>query len=419
MSPSRLRRGPSINVFVGKRPNLDLVFPISKSLLAYFSPVLRPSVQSAGGKDIVVLHDADKKAVSWLLRWMLNSGREKTYVDKPTTDDPTQRLLNRLRVVTMLGVQGWLEHSLTAELEATILKGGVTIGQLAWIYTTDASSGVRALGKHLAFTVVNAILDGTMRSCVDGASKNPIFFAEVAAALRTRKSRLYEIQNVNWVPLTPFQIHFIYFFTARDTDIRKMITGHLLKLMDHGYVPDLDSYKQLAWKIDDFETDMSKAIEEKEKWLAEQRKARASVRALRQPNKQASILKKAGTLPQNTANALLKRPDVKSVAIKPPYASSPAYPQAGAGVAPVTTPAVPSIAKSRVGNGNKRNIKYPYENRRYVPTNPMPPPPEKAPESAALTATAAASPSSSTFGTRVESDIVLTISSDGVVTEER
>ena len=264
----------------------------------------------------------DKKAVSWLLRWMLNGGRETTYVDTPTSEDRTVRLVKRLQVVTLLGVQGWLEHSLKTELDTMIVKGGVTIKHLAWIYTTSAPTTVQALGKHLAFTIVNAILDGTMTTCIANASCNPTFVAEVAAALQTRKGRLYEMQNINWIPLTLFQIQFIYIFTAKDSDIRKMVAGHLLKLMDHGYVSNVDSYKQLAWKIDDFEMDISEAIEEKEKWHAEQKKAKAGGQSVRGPNKRSGNKKTAGHLPQKTTDTSPKHFGVKSMTIKPNHVHS-------------------------------------------------------------------------------------------------
>ena len=358
----------------------------------------------------------DKKAVSGLLRWMLTGGSEKTYVDTATLDDPVVRLLNRLELVTLLGVQGWLEETLTSKLEDTILKGAVTIKHLAWIYTTSAPSKVRALGKHLAFTVVKHILDGTMTKVIAGAASNPTFVAEVTAALRTRKGRLYEMQNIKRVPLTPFQIQFIYIFTAKDSNIRKMVAGHLLKLMDHGHVADVDSYKQLAWKIDDFENDMAKAIEEKEKWLVERSKANASGPPKRRPNKRSSNHKTAASLPQKTTDALPKHSGVKSAAIKPDHAHP--QPPKKAGAAPTTTPDLPNAAKGKIGNGKERTIKYPYENLRFIPTNQPPPSPET-PRPTALPAKASISPPNPAPGTRMESDVVLTISKDGTMTKER
>ncbi|MCJ1377901.1 hypothetical protein MMC17_000997 [Xylographa soralifera] len=258
-----LLKGPTINIFVGQKPYLDLVFPISVALLLYFSPAFRTALHSHFGNKYVVLHSADKKAVSWVLRWMLSGGLDKSYVNAPSVGDPVDCLSKRLQVVVELGIQGVLQHNMYEELKKAVLKGAVSTNQLSWIFAIESPSSTKALGRTLSFVVVDAVLSGEITTIIPSVRSNHIFAAELAAALTARKGRLYAKQHHDWEPLSLFQLDFIYAFTKSGHEIRSMVVHDLIRLHYWQCIPNEKIYITYAEKNTEFNNDWECAVQER------------------------------------------------------------------------------------------------------------------------------------------------------------
>ncbi|MCJ1436794.1 hypothetical protein MMC27_006176 [Xylographa pallens] len=258
-----LLKGPTINVFIGQKPYLDLVFPISVALLSYFSPALRTALQSHVINKYVALHSADKKAVSWALRWMLSGGLDKSYVNAPLVGDPVDCLSKRLQVVVELGIQGALQHNMYEELTKAVLKGVVSTKQLSWIFAIESSPYTRALGRNLSFVIVDAVMSGEMTTIIPSVRSNHIFAAEISAALTVRKGRLYAKQHHDWEPLSLFQLDFIYAFTKTGHEIRSMVVHDLIRLHYWQCVLNEQIYITYAEKNTEFNDDWERAERER------------------------------------------------------------------------------------------------------------------------------------------------------------
>ena len=258
-----LLKGPTINVFVGQKPYLDLVFPISVALLSYFSPALRTALQSHSGNKYVALHSVDKKAVSWVLRWMLSGGLDKTYVNAPLIENPVDCLSKRLQVVVELGIQGGLQHNMYEELKMAVVKGAVSTNQLSWIFDIESPPYTKAVGKTLSFVVVDAVINSEMTTIIPSVRSNQIFAAQIAAALAVRKGRLYAKQHHDWEPLSRFQLDFIYAFTQSGHEIRSMVVHDLIRLHYWQCVPNEKIYITYAEKNTEFNNDWERVEQER------------------------------------------------------------------------------------------------------------------------------------------------------------
>ena len=233
------------------------------ALLSYFSPAIRTALQSHCGNKYVALHCADKKAVSWVLRWMLSGGLDKTYVNAPLIGDPIDCLSKRLQVVVELGIQGGLQHSLYEELKEAVLKGAVDINHLSWIFGMERPPYTKPLGKAISYAVVDAVLSGEMTTIIPSVRSNHVFATEIAAALAVRKGRLYAKQHYDLEPLSVFQLDFIYAFTKKEHEIRSMVVHDLIRLHYWQYVSNENIYIIYAERNTEFNDDWERAEQER------------------------------------------------------------------------------------------------------------------------------------------------------------
>ena len=259
---SRLHKGPKISAFVGKHPNREYIFEVPKAILLYFSPTLRPLLQNSDPKAYLLLEQSDKKAASWLLRWMLNGGVEKTYDNAPPlTESPTEWVVHRLALVTGFGVQGLLHERMVKEVHKLMVHGVITAKHLQWIYKPHVPLPVKQLGQDIAFFVVESVLNGNITSGIEGARQNPILKSDIASALQSKRGRIYHMQRKAKQPLTVFQVQFVYLFTPKGSELRKMVPRDLLRLIDSQAVVNVP-YQEYAQKNEDFRADMANAIDE-------------------------------------------------------------------------------------------------------------------------------------------------------------
>ncbi|MCJ1284217.1 hypothetical protein MMC26_003548 [Xylographa opegraphella] len=298
-----LLKGPTINVFVGQKPYLDLVFSISVALLSYFSPALRTALQSHSGKKYVVFHSADKKAVSWVLRWMLSGGLDKSYANAPLVGSPVDCLSKRLQIVVELGIQGSLQHSMYEDLKKAALKGAVSTNQLGWIFAVDNTPNTKVLGKNLSFVIVDAVLNSEMTTVIPSVRSNHVFAKEFAAALTARKGRLYAKQHHDWEPLSLFQLDFVYAFTKSGHEIRSMVVHDLIRLHYWQCVPDEEIYITYAKKNTEFNDDWNRAEQERLEYRANNKlKSRAAGTTEQQPGVDSKKQEKRSLRKQQPAN---------------------------------------------------------------------------------------------------------------------
>jgi hypothetical protein len=259
---SRLHKGPKISAFVGTGEEREYIFEVPKAIVAYFSPTLRPLIHKSTPKSYLLLEKADKKALSWLLRWMLNGGVEKSYDDAPPEmDSPVDWAVHRLAVVTGFGVQGRLHKRLCQEVEKFTLQGRIKAEELRWIYKNFVPLQVQQLGKDFAHFVVDSVLDGTMTTGIEGARQLDLLKAAIVEALERKKGKLHVMQRVNRQPVTLFQLNFIYAFTLEGSELRKAVTKNLLWLIDTQGVAN-GPYQAHAHHNGEFRADMTNAIDD-------------------------------------------------------------------------------------------------------------------------------------------------------------
>ncbi|MCJ1244099.1 formin y 2 domain containing 1 [Trapelia coarctata] len=257
-----LQKGPKMCAYVGTGPDREYIFDVPKTILSYFSPTLRPLIHNSTPKSVLLLEKADKKATTWLLRWMLNGGVEKSYDNAPPAmNSAIDWAVHRLAVVTGFGVQGVLHDRLVKEVQKHILQGAIKAPDLTWIYRAHVPLPVKQLGKDIAFFIVNSVLGGGMTSPIESATHNAILKADVMEVLEKKRGKIYHMQRVARQPLTVFQVGFIYFFTSKESELRKMVTRDLLWLIDTCVISN-DPYKAFAHTNTEFDADMSNASDE-------------------------------------------------------------------------------------------------------------------------------------------------------------
>lgn len=263
-----------------------------KALLAYFSPVLRQDLESKTETSVIIFHNGDKKAVSSILRWMRAGGKDISHLITAADTDLVHSLTKRFQIVTELGIGGPATNAQTGirrmqqsnfsvhqklyeDVKALIFQGKITMTQLDWMFSPSTPLYIRVIARNLAQTVVNAILNGTMTNAtIPGAKDHPRFNVEVKAMLVSKTGWLYKMQRVQWIPLTQFQVSFIYAFTEKDCEMRRMVARDLLYLMDWGCVPNMTAYHNFGKVEESFHEDMEHAITERAAYLRAEKTAR-------------------------------------------------------------------------------------------------------------------------------------------------
>jgi len=193
---------------------------------------------------------------------MLNGGVEKSYDNAPPPmNSVIDWAVHRLAVVTGFGVQGGLHDRLFKEVQKHILQGAIKARDLQWIYKAHVPLPVKQLGKDIALFIVNSVLGGDMTSPIESATRNAILKGDIMEALDKKRGKIYHIQRVAKQPLTVFQVTFIYFFTSKESELRKMVTRDLLWLIDTKDVANYP-YHAFAHTNLEFNADMSDAVDE-------------------------------------------------------------------------------------------------------------------------------------------------------------
>ena len=267
-------------MFVGIRPNLDLVFSVSAVLLCYFSPTIRQQLLAEGDK-VVVLEYSDKKATSWALKWMIAGGAAtKTVVtivsDLPSMDD----LLRRLQVIFHLKI-GRLQVQMIGDLQKLLAVTPFQTESVRWLYNHTNDNISLSLRQILAAGLVKAILDGhTIHSSWKlTAAELPALHSDLlkVVASKATHDQIHHLQL--YKPLTTYQLGFLYAFSDVGSSLRKTVAKDLLNLIDAGKVPNIEAYHNYAWQNGTFETDMVAAMDAKQSRLEQKAKAKVEAKS--------------------------------------------------------------------------------------------------------------------------------------------
>lgn len=252
----------TVNVFVGSRPNLDLVFAVPKGILCHFSPVLRQQLVMEHAK-VVVLQLSDKRSVSWVCRWMMAGGQHKATTTAPlleTDEEVMGALLHKLQVADELRILP-LCAEVYAELSAQFITTSVTAEQVHWAYSHRLSLIAKGLRAAITEGVVNSALDYDLIYPIALFREIPLLYHDTVTMVDSQETvrKVGAVQRTH--PLSVHQIRFLYEFCACQGHLRKTIAHGLLKLINDGKVCDQDVYRSYGWENDEFDGDMSEAIE--------------------------------------------------------------------------------------------------------------------------------------------------------------
>lgn len=259
---SRLMATTTVNVFVGSRPDLDLVFAVPKGILCHFSPLLRQQLVMEHAK-VVVLHMSDKRSVSWVCRWMLAGGQHKatTTAAVPETDEEVMgALLHKLQVADELRILP-LCAEVYGELSTQFTTTSLTVEQVRWAYSHRLSLIAKGLRAAITEGVVNSALDYDLIYPIALFREIPLLYHDTVTMVDSQETvkRVGAVQRTH--PLSVDQIKFLYEFCACQGHLRKTIAHGLLKLITDGKVWDENVYRSYGWENDEFDGDMNDAIE--------------------------------------------------------------------------------------------------------------------------------------------------------------
>lgn len=285
------------------------MFAVSKGLLTHFSPVLRQQLVM-DQKKVIIFERADKRSVSWVLRWMIAGGIDKTVTPPETLQDDhatMELLLNRLQIVDELRITRLCEE-LSRKLMEHFDKVSITPAQIRWAYSHPLALTPNGLRSSVADGILHSVLDYDLVYSLDMFKTEPRLYHDMVTKIDTPETikRVGAIQR-NW-PLSVEQIQFLYEFCVYQGHLRKTISHGLLELLDAGDDVDHEIYRCFARRNDDFEHEMNAAIERKQRaadhaaYLERQarREAQAAVAKVAAPQKKQQSA--ASSVPNGVGN---------------------------------------------------------------------------------------------------------------------
>ncbi|KAI4133194.1 MAG: hypothetical protein LQ347_002260 [Umbilicaria vellea] len=237
-----------------------------KSLICYFSPSIRQNLVMAQEK-VVLLEQCDKSSASWVLRWMLAGGIDKTGTSSEVLEDEVAKmdiLLHRLQVADQLRL-GQLCESISKEVLNLFTVTAVTAEQIEWAYSCGLDFTASGLRATIAEGIRNLAVEHELIYPKNTLINNPYLYHDMVLKVDT-------IETVKLVgaaqrigPLSLDQIRFLYEFTAFHGHVRKTVAHGLLKLISTGKIANDQAYRDLAWQNADFDYDVTAAIEAKQR----------------------------------------------------------------------------------------------------------------------------------------------------------
>ena len=222
--------------------------------------------------NIVALEHSDKKAVSWVMKWMIAGGVDKTAAITTTAVvSEIDVVLGRLQVVDYLTIGG-LYETLIEKLHKLLRYYPITVEQIRWTYGHTPYTGAASIRTALAAGIVQGIIDGVSDPSLvlSLAKKSRIFTTDLVRAIPGKElsARVHKFQLR--APFTIAQLRFFYAFSGEGSALRKTMAKDLLALIDADQVTNLHEYRNYGWENFDFSNDMDAAILAKEKheaWL--------------------------------------------------------------------------------------------------------------------------------------------------------
>jgi hypothetical protein len=238
----RLKKGPVINVFTGKRPNIALSMPhFPCQLLAASAPALAEALGKITEKSRqIVLLDLNREAVAWCLRlsfsgFALSEAKDTSVLFKY----PVDLNLERLRVLLTLGQRSFVTYALLRIISDAIVNNKLEMDKLTWIFDDPAPKLVRNFADHLIETICSQVLSGEMSRPLPGARSVPYFRRTMRFAIISKRPEIEKMFFEDHMPPSRFQIAFIFEFTDnRDIAVQKAVARGLLWMIRQGYSLD-------------------------------------------------------------------------------------------------------------------------------------------------------------------------------------
>ena len=276
LASNRFPKTGKVNVFVGSRPNLDLVFAVPAAELArcLTSP---EKVLDTKSMNVIILHRSDKKIASWVLRWVLAEGKDMTvnpHEKPPTPEKEIDIHIRRLQVILQLGIPA-LEKQTKTRVAHLQLNSPVSIHSVAWVYAHTTKTVAPSLRTFLVQGIIKGVFPPPGKGvhisyaiAADFEKKYPVFTRDLARDLTSKKNLArFEAMSRSRAATVP-QLRFLYKFSLPDSRIRKVFAEGLIRLIEQGIVDNVGPYHRYAWENDEFEKDMAEAIVKQESWLA-------------------------------------------------------------------------------------------------------------------------------------------------------
>jgi hypothetical protein len=250
-------KGPLIDVFVGEGLEREFVISIPAPVLQYFSPKHRLSLPANKGNPALVLPNCCNHAVKWIMNWMVLGGMEKEYEDTSLlTMSSTDRVLNRLQVVTEFEIGGDIYNILFSEFTELVITGAIQAVYLVDVFNLTPYRHIKAMFEDLAWSIVENHLNGVITTRIAGITYNPLLAPDLRFFLSTQTNRIHARQRIDKIPIYPLQLNFIYSFTESSSPLRKMAVIDLFDLIHAGKVTNENEYNQWAAEYAEFKKDV-------------------------------------------------------------------------------------------------------------------------------------------------------------------
>jgi hypothetical protein len=261
----RFKAGRRINVYVGERPNLDQVFfAFPLHLLEYFAPALRNGIRNMS-KDckpaVVVLPELKRSAVAWYLHFAMAGGKLKQAWSFDL--DSVDVFVARLRVLLTLGSTGVLIDQATKRLYDFVIKGVIQWHLISWLFQEASSGSIGHTMRELASKIHFAVISGAMVRPLAGARSNHLF-SQTMTNLVQDSITVHIVgkkQHAEKIPLTSFQVEYLYSFSVKGSRIRECAVRGIARLMDEGYITNGKVYNQYSDISKAFKADLTAAWE--------------------------------------------------------------------------------------------------------------------------------------------------------------
>ena len=207
-----------------------------------------------------ILHfpSLDKKSVAWFLRFAYSGGTDGFYVDFSSCS--SAEVVQRLQVLLAVGFQGPMRAILWKRFVALIIDGSLGWADFQWLYLDPAYGTVPHYAQKLTERIADAVMWGEMSMALKGARQNKVFYKNMCHLVGNMRDYIVWVQDREKQIPSVFQLDFVYTFSVPNSQIRKVLTRGLARLMNDGFAdPEMDGFIAYSKRNKVFERDMTQA----------------------------------------------------------------------------------------------------------------------------------------------------------------